>query len=160
MAAYSEYKESTYPWIGTIPCHWDCLPGKAVFLENKVKNIDNTETFVLSLSYGKIIPKKDINEGLVPENYSGYQIVEPNDIIIRCTDLQNDKVSLRTGLVKNHGIISGAYLGLKVKSNFNPDFMHYLLHYWDISKELYRYGSGLRQSLTQLSPHKKFLRKF
>ena len=148
MAAYDSYKDSGVKWLGKVPRHWEILPGKAVFSENKVKNDNNTEKFVLSLSYGRIIPKKDLTEGLVPENYSAYQIVEPGYIIIRCTDLQNDKVSLRTGFVKNHGIISGAYLGLKTKSSFLSQYMHLLLHVWDITKELYRYGSGLRQSLS------------
>ena len=148
MAAYDSYKDSGVKWLGKVPRHWEILPGKAVFSENKVKNDNNTEKFVLSLSYGRIIPKKDLTEGLVPENYSAYQIVEPGYIIIRCTDLQNDKVSLRTGFVKNHGIISGAYLGLKTKSCFLSQYMHLLLHVWDITKELYRYGSGLRQSLS------------
>lgn len=148
MATYESYKDSGVKWLGQIPSHWDILPGKAIFEENKTKNTTNRETFVLSLSYGNIIPKLDINEGLVPENYSGYQIVEPGYIIIRCTDLQNDKVSLRTGHVNHHGIISGAYLGLKVKRGVSSRYMHYLLHNWDVSKELYRYGSGLRQSLS------------
>ena len=148
MAPYESYKDSGVKWLGKIPSHWDILPGKAIFEENKTKNTTNRETFVLSLSYGNIIPKLDINEGLVPENYSGYQIVEPGYIIIRCTDLQNDKVSLRTGHVNHHGIISGAYLGLKVKRGVSSRYMHYLLHNWDVSKELYRYGSGLRQSLS------------
>ena len=148
MAAYDSYKDSGVKWLGKVPRHWEILPGKAVFSENKVKNDNNTEKFVLSLSYGRIIPKKDLTEGLVPENYSAYQIVEPGYIIIRCTDLQNDKVSLRTGFVKNHGIISGAYLGLKTKSCLFSQYMHLLLHVWDITKELYRYGSGLRQSLS------------
>lgn len=148
MVEYSTYKDSCQQWLGMIPAHWEILPGKAIFSENKITNRDNIEKFVLSLSYGKIVSKKDINEGLVPDNYCGYQIVNPGYIIIRCTDLQNDKVSLRTGLVQQHGIISGAYLGLIPNNNYNPAFLQYLLYYWDISKELYRYGSGLRQSLS------------
>ena len=123
METYSEYKNSGQAWLGEIPSHWELLPGKAIFLENKRKNWDNSESFVLSLSYGRIIPKINKDEGLVPDNYSNYQIIDPNFIIIRCTDLQNDKVSL-------------------------PIYLHYVLYYWDVSKELYRYGSGLRQSLS------------
>lgn len=148
METYSEYKNSGQAWLGEIPSHWELLPGKAIFLENKRKNWDNSESFVLSLSYGRIIPKINKDEGLVPDNYSNYQIIDPNFIIIRCTDLQNDKVSLRTGLVRHHGIISGAYLGLIPRRGNNPIYLHYVLYYWDVSKELYRYGSGLRQSLS------------
>jgi len=150
MKRYDSYKDSGVKWLGEIPSHWEMLPGLAVLKENKNKNTDLTEKTVLSLSYGNIIIKKDIDEGLVPTDYKGYQIVHPGYIIIRCTDLQNDKVSLRTGLVKDEGIITGAYLGLIVDESYNPSYIHYFLHSWDITKEIYRHGSGLRQSLSWL----------
>jgi type I restriction enzyme S subunit len=150
MERYSEYKDSGVKWLGEIPGHWKTLPGLAVFSENKSKNTTLSYNTVLSLSYGNIIVKKDINEGLVPAEYNTYQIVHPGYIIIRCTDLQNDKVSLRTGLVKHDGIITNAYLGLVVNKEYNPSYVHYFLHAWDVTKEIYRHGSGLRQSLSWL----------
>ena len=150
MKRYESYKDSGVKWLGEIPSHWEIMPGLAILKENKTKNTDLLEKTVLSLSYGKIVIKKDIDEGLVPADYKGYQIVHPGYIIIRCTDLQNDKVSLRTGLVKDEGIITGAYLGLIVDENYNSSYIHYFLHSWDITKEIYRHGSGLRQSLSWL----------
>lgn len=147
MNIYPAYKDSGEQWLGQIPEHWEMKPGLAVFRENKEKNSLGQENTVLSLSYGKIIVKENKNEGLVPAEYTSYQIVHPDYIIIRCTDLQNDKVSLRTGLVKDDGIITSAYLGLIVKAD-NPAYIHYFLHALDITKEIYRYGSGLRQSLS------------
>ena len=150
MQQYDSYKDSGVKWLGEIPSHWEMLPGLAIFKENKEKNSNLAVNTVLSLSYGKIVVKKDIDEGLVPAEYNTYQIVHPGYIIIRCTDLQNDKVSLRTGLVKDDGIITGAYLGLVTNGKYNSSFMHYFLHAWDITKEIYRHGNGLRQSLSWL----------
>ncbi len=150
MQRYDSYKDSGVKWLGEIPSHWEVLPGLAIFKENKEKNSNLAVNTVLSLSYGKIVVKKDIDEGLVPAEYNTYQIVHPGYIIIRCTDLQNDKVSLRTGLVKDDGIITGAYLGLVTNGKYNSSFMHYFLHAWDITKEIYRHGNGLRQSLSWL----------
>lgn len=150
MQRYDSYKDSGVKWLGQIPSHWEVLPGLAVVKENKEKNSKLEFNTVLSLSYGNIIIKKDINEGLVPAEYNTYQIVKPGYIIIRCTDLQNDKTSLRTGLVKNEGIITSAYLGLVVDRKYNAPYIHYFLHTWDITKEIYRHGSGLRQSLSWL----------
>lgn len=150
MKKYSSYKDSGVKWLGEIPSHWTLLPGLAVMKENIEKNSNLEYNTVLSLSYGKIIIKKDINEGLVPAEYNTYQIVKSGYIVIRCTDLQNDKTSLRTGLVKNEGIITSAYLGLVIDAQNNPSYIHYFLHAWDITKELYRHGSGLRQSLSWL----------
>ena len=106
---------------------------------------------VLSLSYGKIIIKPaDKLVGLVPESFETYQIVAPDDIIIRCTDLQNDQTSLRTGPANDHGIITSAYLNLKVKGLYSARYLHYYLHALDTTKVIYRFGSGLRQNLSYL----------
>lgn len=148
MEIYSEYKDSGVKWLGEIPSHWEVVRGLAVFSENKNKNTQLENSIVLSLSYGKIIVKKDIDSGLVPEEYSSYQIVKPGFIIVRSTDLQNDKTSLRIGYVCNEGIITSAYLGLQVKGNNNDKYLYYFLHDWDITKEIYRHGNGLRQSLS------------
>lgn len=104
---------------------------------------------MLSLSYGRIIVKAEEKlVGLVPESFETYQLAMPGDIIIRCTDLQNDQASLRTGLVKDRGIITSAYLCLGVKEGFQNRYIHYLLHLLDISKAIYKLGSGLRQNLS------------
>ena len=125
--------------------------GMNVFRENKRDNKGMKEKTVLSLSYGQIIIKPEEKlVGLVPESFETYQIVEPNDIIIRCTDLQNDQTSLRTGLAKDKGIITSAYLNLKVINNYSAKFLHYYLHTLDITKVLYKFGSGLRQNLSFL----------
>lgn len=148
MERYSEYKDSGVKWLGEIPSHWEVVRGLGVFSENKSKNTQLENSTVLSLSYGKIIVKKDIDSGLVPEEYSSYQIVRPGCIIVRSTDLQNDKTSLRIGYVCDEGIITSAYLGLQVKGNNNDKYLYYFLHDWDITKEIYRHGNGLRQSLS------------
>lgn len=103
---------------------------------------------MLSLSYGRII-RKDINTngGLLPASFNTYNIVEKGDIIIRPTDLQNDKRSLRTGLVMEKGIITSAYIDLAPKNNVNSEYFHYLLHSFDIQKVFYNMGNGVRQGL-------------
>ena len=59
-------------------------------LEKGKTRIDlGKKTICFLLSYGKIV-RKDINssDGLLPESFNTYNIVEANDIIIRPTDLQ------------------------------------------------------------------------
>ena len=144
-------KDSGVEWIGQVPEHWELTIGMNVFREKKRDNKGMKENTVLSLSYGKIIIKPEEKLfGLVPESFETYQIVEPNDIIIRCTDLQNDQTSLRTGLAQDKGIITSAYLNLKVINNYSAKFLHYYLHALDITKVLYKFGSGLRQNLSFL----------
>lgn len=143
-----EMKDSGIEWIGEIPAGWDVHPVYYYFEERKNSNYALQEQNLLSLSYGKII-RKDINTngGLLPASFNTYNIVEAGDIIIRPTDLQNDKRSLRTGLVKERGIITSAYIDLKPKSSVNSAYFHYLLHSFDIQKVFYNMGNGVRQGL-------------
>ncbi|MCG7850036.1 MAG: restriction endonuclease subunit S, partial [ANME-2 cluster archaeon] len=114
----------------------------------KSKNIGLQNKNLLSLSYGKI-KNKDFNTsfGLLPASFETYQIVNNGNIILRLTDLQNDKKSLRVGLVTQTGIITSAYLCLEFRNWMNPFFSYYLLHTYDISKVFYWYGGGLRSTM-------------
>lgn len=143
-----EMKDSGIEWVGKIPKGWSICPLYMLFSERKNRNSKGQEINLLSLSYGRIIRKNiNINTGLLPESFNTYNIVEKDDIIIRPTDLQNDKRSLRTGIVKEHGIITSAYIALKPKKYTNSSYFHYLLHAYDIKKVFYNMGNGVRQGL-------------
>lgn len=141
-------KNSGIPWIGEIPEGWKVDILSVLFFEHKCKNIGMCEKNLLSLSYGNII-KKDINtsEGLLPESFETYNIIDKGDIIFRLTDLQNDKRSLRTGLCKEKGIITSAYVCLRKRSTNSSEYFHYLFHAYDICKVFYSYGGGVRQGM-------------
>lgn len=141
-------KDSGIKWVGAIPERWSIHPVYTYFGERKNKNRLGNEDNLLSLSYGRVI-RKDINtsDGLLPESFNTYNIVEAGDIIIRPTDLQNDKRSLRTGLVKEHGIITSAYIDLYPLRKVDSRYFHFLLHAYDIMKVFYNMGNGVRQGL-------------
>lgn len=143
-----QMKDSGIEYVGDIPESWDIHPIYYYFGERKVKNYALKEQNLLSLSYGKIV-RKDINTngGLLPASFNTYNIVEAGDIIIRPTDLQNDKRSLRTGLVTEHGIITSAYIDLMPIGDINSEYFHYLLHAFDAMKVFYNMGNGVRQGL-------------
>ena len=142
-----EMKDSGVDWIGEIPKHWEISPMFTLFDENKLKNKDG-RLDVLTLTYGKI-KYRDITkmEGLVPETFDGYQVMNIDSIIIRSTDLQNDHKSLRVGHVGIAGVITSAYLGLVPKNSSSTKFYYYSIHLADLKKVLYGLGGGLRQSL-------------
>jgi type I restriction enzyme, S subunit len=149
LPKYGRYKDSGIEWAETIPSHWDVKPGRVTLSLNKEKNAGNIEETVLSLSYGRLVIKPpEKMTGLVPESLEGYQIINPGDIIIRPTDLQNDWTSLRVGLAKNRGIITSAYLGLKHDEKVSSEYLYYLLHSYDLLKVYYGMGTGLRQNLS------------
>lgn len=141
-------KDSKIDWVGEIPVHWNTHPLYYYFNERKNTNALGKENNLLSLSYGKII-RKDINTngGLLPNNFNSYNIIEKDDIVLRLTDLQNDRRSLRTGIAKERGIITSAYVTLRAIKTLNAHYFYYLLHAYDLMKVLYNMGSGVRQGL-------------
>ena len=143
-----QMKDSGIEWIGEIPEDWGIHTASQLFTQVKNKNEGMQEDNLLSLSYGKII-KKSINttEGLLPESFEGYNIIEPNDIVLRLTDLQNDHTSLRVGLSEQRGIITSAYLTLRNESDCFERYLYYQLHAFDICKGFYGMGAGVRQGL-------------
>lgn len=141
-------KNSGIEWIGEIPKEWTINSISQLFSQVKNKNTDLQETNLLSLSYGKIKRKNiETTDGLLPDSFDGYNIVELNDIVLRLTDLQNDHKSLRVGLVTERGIITSAYLTIRNHSESIAKFLYFYLHAFDISKGFYGMGAGVRQGL-------------
>lgn len=126
------------------------LPLFAIFEETNLKNDNMTENNLLSLSHGNIVPKSiDTVGGLLPASFETYQIVTPGQIVLRLTDMQNDQKSLRSGLVRDKGIITSAYCALQSHGWDSPwdRYFSYYFHALDVSKYLYSLGGGVRQSL-------------
>jgi type I restriction enzyme S subunit len=144
------FKKTDIYWIDEIPNHWEIKPFKVAFKENKKRNDFKEDYPVLSLSYGSVVFKDhDSNMGLVPMNYDSYQIIKPETLVFRFTDLQNDHKSLRVGLAKNKGIITSAYLSVvkQLKIKLSMDYAYLLLHSYDIDKVFYQFGGGVRQAI-------------
>jgi type I restriction enzyme S subunit len=147
LPLYPDYQDSAVPWVGDVPADWRVTPLLGVAQERGNSNIGMLENNLLSLSYGRIIRKDiDSNDGLLPESFETYQIVEPGDIVLRLTDLQNDKRSLRSALVTERGIITSAYLAIGC-TGIDSRYMAYLLRAYDLTKVFYSMGGGLRQSM-------------
>lgn len=147
LPRYVEYKESSIPWIGAVPKHWHIHPLLGVANERSESNAGMRESNLMSLSYGRIIRKDiDSNDGLLPESFETYQIIYKDDIVLRLTDLQNDKRSLRCAQAQERGIITSAYLALQPKG-VSSAFLSYLLRAYDLTKVFYSMGGGLRQSM-------------
>lgn len=144
----TQKKKSDISWVDAIPLSWKEKPLIKYAYERCIKNDGMVEDNLLSLSYGKVIDK-DINttDGLLPASFESYQIVEPGDIILRLTDLQNDHKSLRTGLVTQRGIITSAYTCLETRGDILPEFLQLELHVADLCKVFYGMGGGVRQSI-------------
>ncbi|WP_321480398.1 restriction endonuclease subunit S [uncultured Bacteroides sp.] len=157
MKKYSSYIDSGVQWLGEIPEHWKLKSGYTILYEVKEKNKGMKRNTVLSLSYGKIKIKEveDLN-GLVPESFETYQLVNKGDLIFRPTDLQNDHVSLRSAMSDYEGIITSAYLNFRLLPNTDSRYYSYIFRNIDNNKVIYGLGSGLRQNISFLD-FKRFI---
>lgn len=144
---YERYKDTGVEWLGVVPEHWCVHALYSLGKEREESNTGLIENNLLSLSYGRII-RKDIetSEGLLPDSFETYQVISPGDIIFRLTDLQNDKRSLRTAIVKERGIITFAYTAFQPLA-ISPDYLNYLFRDYDLRKIFYSMGGGVRQSM-------------
>jgi type I restriction enzyme, S subunit len=143
---YPKYKDSGVEWLTTVPAHWGEVRGDAVIREKYESNKGMLSDNLLSLSFGRIV-RKDVfsNDGLLPESFETYQVVDPGDIVFRPTDLQNDWNSLRSAIVEERGIITSAYIAV-TSSVAVPRYLHYLFRAYDHTKVFYSMGGGLRQA--------------
>ena len=144
-----DMRESGVEWLAEIPVTWDLVQLGSLFSEHKHKNTGMQSENLLSLSYGNII-RKDINtsDGLLPESFEGYNVIDDGDIVLRLTDLQNDQRSLRVGLCHEKGIVTSAYVTLRKRNPaINSKFYYYLIHSYDVRKGFYGMGAGVRQGL-------------
>lgn len=143
----SDSRNSVLPWLEKIPTNWKIAPLYSIGTPISDINKDGEETNLLSLSYGNIVEKSmDSNDGLLPESFNTYQIVMPNDLVFRFTDLQNDQRSLRSAIVTEQGMITSAYVAFR-PNGINPKYFNYQMRAIDLLKVFYGMGSGLRQSL-------------
>ncbi|NAS19608.1 restriction endonuclease subunit S [Clostridium butyricum] len=141
-------KDSGVEWIGEIPEEWSINKTKHYFSYKKVivgNEVDNYDRLALTLN-GVIKRGKDDSEGLQPEKFEGYQILNKNELVFKLIDLENIKTS-RVGLSKFDGIVSPAYIILTNKSENNKIFYYYFMsmYYRNIFNKLG--GDGVRSSL-------------
>ena len=143
-----EMKDSGVEWLGEVPAGWALRQAGQLADQTKVPNEGMIETNLLSLSYGKV-KRRDINatDGLLPASFETYNVIEPNDIVLRFTDLQNDQKSLRVGRATERGIITSAYVTVRPLNPSYSRFMYYALHAYDLRKGFYGMGAGVRQGL-------------
>lgn len=145
-----EMKDSGVPWIGNIPVDWNVSIVLSEFEEVKNINKGMVEKNLLSLSYGNIVRKEiNSNNGLLPDSFETYNIIPQNSIVLRLTDLQNDKRSLRSAICNEQGIITSAYTTIRLKSDIenHPQYMNYLFRCYDDCKVFYGLGNGVRQNI-------------
>lgn len=143
-----EMKDSGVEWVGKIPADWKLVQVKRYFRNNKriVRDaVDNYERLSLTMN-GVLKRSKDDSDGLQPEKFEGYQILEENELVFKLIDLENVKTS-RVGLSPYTGLVSPAYIVLANDSSDNRFFYYWFMfmYYNEVFNHLG--GDGVRSAL-------------
>jgi type I restriction enzyme S subunit len=145
---YPEYKNTYVPWIGKVPIHWKVKRGKYIFRFKKELNTQNNSTNVLSLTLRGVVKNDPENpEGLVPKDYSTYQLFNKGDLVFKLIDLENLRTS-RVGLVHEDGIMSPAYIRLIPSENVIVKYFYYQFYDLYLRGIYNQIGNGVRSTLT------------
>lgn len=128
---------------------WSKQRWAAIMEENTKKNTEFHCSNALQFYFGTIIKKRqyELTPELV-EIYSKYTVVDKNDIMINGLNLNYDFISQRIGIVKEQGIITSAYLSMRVRPDYNPYYYCYLLKAMDARKVFHGMGTGIRLTLS------------
>ena len=146
-------KDSGVQWIGEVPQHWEVCHLGSIFKENVRLNTEEKETNALQFRLGEIISKSKGNSKYIPISLSGYNIVEPNVIMINGLNLSFDFISQRVALVKERGVITSTYIAIAPScyiedENTTSRYACYMLKAYDTCKVLHSMGRGLRATLS------------
>ena len=135
-----EMKDSGVKWLGVIPLEWKVERVKHGFVRKKAEaHQDNP--IVLSLARTGV-RERDIsnNEGQIAESYYNYNPVDVDELLINPMDLYS---GANCSISKISGVISPAYVNLRYREGYNPQYYDYYfkLQYWLMA--FFAYGKGV-----------------
>lgn len=145
-----ELVDSGIEWIGKIPKCWKSCKVKNVFYYHKDIVGDRYDLYnrVSLTMNGVVLRDKNDSNGLQPENFNGYQIVNNQDIIFKLIDLENVNTS-RVGRTNYMGITSPAYILLHEKNKtFRYNEFYFMnLYYQEVFNNIG--GNGVRSAINK-----------
>lgn len=157
-----EMKDSGIEWVGQVPRNWDLKPIYTMFASVRNKNIDGSESNSLRFSYGTIVSKEnfDPNDEYVNKTIRSYIKILPGDLVINGLNLNYDFVTKRVAISQNKGIITSAYIVMRLTDRCNcSNFYYYLFKSYENCGALHGMGEGVRKILSyeELKNHKILL---
>lgn len=147
MTVYPTYKDSGIEWLGQIPTHWELTRISSVLTEVKDLNTSLRFSHPSQFKFGDIILKPDVNIEDV-SSLSKCIIFRKDDILINGLNLNYDFVTQRIARANYTGIITSAYIAVRVRNNLSSKYVTYLFKALDSKKVFNGLGTGIRLTLT------------
>ncbi len=123
LKPYAEYKESGQKWLGQVPRQWASYPLCRVATPKSECGRTDLELLSVYLHRGVIRYADSGGQVHKPSlDLSKYQVVAPGDFVLNNQQAWRGSI----GVSKFQGIISPAYVVLKLSPKLNPGYANYL----------------------------------
>ncbi len=122
LKKYSEYKDSGFDWLSSIPFHWDVKKLRIILTPDNQRNRPDLPLLSVVREKGIIkrnIENKDENHNYIPDDLSNYKIVKKDQFVIN--KMKSWQGSY--GISNFNGIVSPAYYVFNRK-HVLPDYFH------------------------------------
>lgn len=142
----SGFVRSVYHWAPEVPAHWTQTPLRQLLrLTSRSVGEKSGDYVLLSLTKQGVIPRDiESGKGKFPSDFSTYQVVKPNQLVLCLFDV--DETPRTVGLSMYKGMITGAYTVADINADrVDRDFIYYHLLYLDNGKRLRPFYTGLRK---------------
>jgi len=153
LKPYPVYKDSSsVPWLGKVPKHWCLLPNRTLFAEVKERDHPDEQMLSVTITQGVIrqrallenSSKKDSSK----QDKSAYKLVCPGDIAFNKMRAWQGAVGVSNFL----GIVSPAYIVVRLRADNNPRYFHYLFRTPGFMTEAERWSYGITSDMWSLRP--------
>ena len=138
-------KATNIPWLPEIPEHWEFTRNKTLLKLTDEKVGGRKDITLLSLTkQGVIIRDLSEGKGKFPKDFDSYLVVRPNNLVFCLFDI--DETPRTVGLVRNYGMLTGAYTNFEVNESLVlPEYIYNYYLQVDNIKGLRPYYTGLRK---------------
>jgi len=146
---YNNYMIVDIPWVGCIPDTWKMIPNKVLFKKHQHKVGDNFADYQLLSLTTKGVMEKNIfdSKGKVPASYTGYQTVNPNDMIFCLFDL--DVSAVFSGISPYSGMITSAYDVAECNKDYIiPEYADYWFRFVFSNRYYKMYSKNVRYTIS------------
>jgi type I restriction enzyme, S subunit len=152
LKPYPAYKDSGVPWLGQVPEHWEVVPHGALFNEVKERDHPNEQMLSVTITQG-VVKQRTLLDGTSKkdssnQDKSAYKLVCSGDIAYNKMRAWQGAVGA-SGL---RGIVSPAYVVVRLRGENNPRYFHHLFRTPAFAKEAERWSYGITSDMWSLRP--------
>ena len=150
LKPYSEYRETTHPWLGKVPSHWGEKRAKYFYREVDERSTTGEEELMSVSHKTGVTPRKSHVTMFMAESNVGHKVCRPDDLVINTMWA----FMAALGVARQVGVVSPSYGVYRPsqKGELHPDYVDQLLRIEDYKSEYLCRSTGIRSSRLRLYP--------